>query len=317
MRTRPLLITLALLLAVLAAFVFRPWSPWSPWKMNQLFWPSMRVENFQHIDGGQPFANGMVSIYMSPSHFGSEDALARETRSYIDFVRSSRPAVPGDPTALTRALSVTKLLTASGPRSQTFEYDVYQGVIGLRGRIPGTALDFDVYGSIGQTHFTNIQYNDTSRANIAAVLNGTANFTGSAGSCIGYAWNPFGNNPFSPGCEQFVTRDNVNINTTRQQVIEGTISGPIEFGMMWRIRMRAGLRPMTMAASTYSCERWTSTRLWARRANFGHQTTSMAMMVLSVPMPSAAAIASARMIGGKHSTRSVMRMITSSVRPRA
>ncbi|NWO67910.1 hypothetical protein, partial [Escherichia coli] len=64
-------------------------------------------------------------------------------------------------------------------------------------------------------------------ANIAAVLNGTANFTGSAGSCIGYAWNPFGNNPFSPGCEQFVTRDNVNINTTRQQVIEGTISGPI------------------------------------------------------------------------------------------
>lgn len=50
MRTRPLLITLALLLAVLAAFVFRPWSPWSPWKMNQLFWPSMRVDNFQHMD---------------------------------------------------------------------------------------------------------------------------------------------------------------------------------------------------------------------------------------------------------------------------
>ena len=122
---------------------------------------------------------------------------------------------------------MTKLLTASGPRSQTFEYDVYQGVIGLRGTIPGTALNFDVYGSIGQTHFTNMQYNDTSRANIAAVLNGTANFTGSAGSCIGYAWNPFGNNPFSPGCEQFITRDNTNINTTRQQVIEATVTGPI------------------------------------------------------------------------------------------
>ena len=50
-------------------------------------------------------------------------------------------------------------------------------------------------------------------------------------------------------------------------------------------------------------------RLRARRANFGHHTTSMAMMVLVAPMPSAAAIASARMIGGKHSTRSVMRMI--------
>ncbi|MFT3952899.1 MAG: hypothetical protein QM722_00125 [Piscinibacter sp.] len=59
------------------------------------------------------------------------------------------------------------------------------------------------------------------------------------------------------------------------------------------------------------------TRLWARRANFGHQTTSMAMIVLVVPMPSAAAIASARMIGGKHSTRSVRRMIACSMRPRA
>ena len=87
--------------------------------------------------------------------------------------------------------------------------------------------------------------------------------------------------------------------------------------MMWRIRMRAGLRPITTAASTYSCERWTSTRLRARRANFGHHTTSMAMIVLVVPMPSAAAIASARMIGGKHSTRSVRRMISSSSLPRA
>ena len=46
-------------------------------------------------------------------------------------------------------------------------------------------------------------------------------------------------------------------------------------------------------------ERCTITRLRARRANFGHHTTSMAMMVLIVPMPSAAAIAIARMIGGK------------------
>jgi uncharacterized oxidoreductase len=39
----------------------------------------------------------MVSIYLSPAAFGSEDALARETRSYIDYFRSSRPAVPGKP----------------------------------------------------------------------------------------------------------------------------------------------------------------------------------------------------------------------------
>lgn len=43
----------------------------------------------------QRFANGMVSIYMSPATFGSEAAIARETRGFIDFVRSSRPAAPG------------------------------------------------------------------------------------------------------------------------------------------------------------------------------------------------------------------------------
>lgn len=50
MSRRLLLTSLALLLIAVAAFVFRPWSPWSPWKMNQLFWPSTRVENFQHMD---------------------------------------------------------------------------------------------------------------------------------------------------------------------------------------------------------------------------------------------------------------------------
>lgn len=50
MRKHPVLIVLALLLVAIAAFVFRPWSPWSPWKMNQLFAPSQRVDNFQHMD---------------------------------------------------------------------------------------------------------------------------------------------------------------------------------------------------------------------------------------------------------------------------
>lgn len=44
----------------------------------------------------QRFANGMVSIYMRPGVFGSEAAIACETRSFIDFLRSSRPATPGE-----------------------------------------------------------------------------------------------------------------------------------------------------------------------------------------------------------------------------
>lgn len=58
----------------------------------------------------QRFANGMVSIYLSPAACGSEGAIARETRTYLDFVRSSRPAeaggsvlLPGEPERRTKA----------------------------------------------------------------------------------------------------------------------------------------------------------------------------------------------------------------------
>jgi len=54
--------------------------------------------------------NGMLSIYMSPEVFGSSDGFAEDVRSYIDFVKSSRPIeptgevlVPGEKELLTMA----------------------------------------------------------------------------------------------------------------------------------------------------------------------------------------------------------------------
>ncbi len=51
MRLRHALTALAVLILVgLTLFITRPWSPWSPWQMNQLFWKSQRVQNFQHME---------------------------------------------------------------------------------------------------------------------------------------------------------------------------------------------------------------------------------------------------------------------------
>ncbi len=41
------------------------------------------------------FCNGMLSIYLDVARFHSDDAFAREVRSYIAFVKSSRPTEPG------------------------------------------------------------------------------------------------------------------------------------------------------------------------------------------------------------------------------
>jgi uncharacterized oxidoreductase len=45
--------------------------------------------------GERPLANGMLSIYMAPGFFDSDDYFAGEVRQYVDYFKSARPAEPG------------------------------------------------------------------------------------------------------------------------------------------------------------------------------------------------------------------------------
>ncbi len=64
--------------------------------------------------GGPPgIANGMLSVYLSPEHFGTREEFERIGREYLDWVLSARPAdaaepvlAPGDPEARTRAARI-------------------------------------------------------------------------------------------------------------------------------------------------------------------------------------------------------------------
>ena len=145
----------------------------------------------------------------------------------LQTILASRSPDPNNPTALTQPLALTKLLSMSGDRIQTYKYDVYQALGGLKGKIPNTDLTWDVYASFGRNQFTNTQDNDTSKAAIANILNGTANYTGSTGNCVGYAWNPFGVQALSPGCREYATRTNQNINTMTQKNVEATLQGKL------------------------------------------------------------------------------------------
>ena len=60
-------------------------------------------------EGGR-IGNGMLSIYLSPDHFGTRDEFDRLGREYLDWVLSARPIdpaepvlLPGDPEARNRA----------------------------------------------------------------------------------------------------------------------------------------------------------------------------------------------------------------------
>ncbi|MEO6388151.1 MAG: TonB-dependent receptor [Croceibacterium sp.] len=123
----------------------------------------------------------------------------------------------------TGPLKVTKLLTAFGNRVESFKYDVWQAVGGLKGQIPGTGLSFDVYASLGHSQFTNIGYGDVSLSRVNNIVGGTADGAG----CSGFAWNPLGNNPLSAACLAYAGRTIQNTNTQTQRVIEGTVNGAL------------------------------------------------------------------------------------------
>ena len=125
--------------------------------------------------------------------------------------------------APTGPLKITKLLTAFGNRVETFKYDVWQAVGGLKGKIPGTELSYDIYASLGRSQFTNTGFGDVSLSRVNKILDGTADGAG----CTGFAWNALGNNAISAACLAYAGRTIHNTNTHNQTVIEGTISGAL------------------------------------------------------------------------------------------
>ena len=153
------------------------------------------------------------------------------------FVPQNSPWVTGNP-ALQTVLSsiapaptgniiVSKLLKDLGNRVEPFKYNVWQALFGFNGNLPGTELKWNIYGSYGKSQFVNDMYGEASLSALNSVLNGTANYRGPAGTCIGYAWNPFGLTPMSAGCKEYVSRVNHSTNDQTQKVVEATIQGPL------------------------------------------------------------------------------------------
>ncbi|MEO7246884.1 MAG: TonB-dependent receptor, partial [Novosphingobium sp.] len=125
--------------------------------------------------------------------------------------------------APTGPLKVTKLLTAFGNRVATYKYDVWQALGGLKGKVPGTSLDFNVYASFGRSLAITTGYGDASLSAVNSILNGTA----TAAGCTGYAWNALGNNPLSAGCLAYAGRTLHNTNIQTQKMVEATIQGKL------------------------------------------------------------------------------------------
>ncbi|HEU4781134.1 MAG TPA: TonB-dependent receptor [Steroidobacteraceae bacterium] len=127
---------------------------------------------------------------------------------------TSRP----DPGA---ALDFRQRMLGVGPRESHDQYDVYQLLAGVRGKL-GEDHEWDMYVSSSSMSNTNFLNNDVSKPRLQELLNSP---TGGTDICAG-GYNPFGGpEGLSPACADYVRAYFTNRTQLDSAVAEATIGG--------------------------------------------------------------------------------------------
>lgn len=116
-------------------------------------------------------------------------------------------------------VGVSKLLFGFGNRVENFKYNVWQGLAGLKGDIPGTSFTFDLYGSYGRSAYTSQAFGDIS---LSAINNVLANE--GVGGCT---YNPFGQQTVSAACQAYAGRVDNTTNDLTSKDVEFSVQGPL------------------------------------------------------------------------------------------
>ncbi len=109
------------------------------------------------------------------------------------------------------------------------EYDVAQGLVGLKGAIGSSSLRYDVYASYGRTREDERTINSVSRSRLNTLLNGvdaSGAPDGGRSVCAG-GYNPFAFGPVSRECSEYLTIDPVNRYRFEQTVVQANLTGDL------------------------------------------------------------------------------------------
>ncbi len=147
-------------------------------------------------------------------------AITPQLRALLDsrVVNPMAPTTtgPGAP------FQFTKRFTDIGERIQENSYDVVQGIIGVKGKLPNEWA-WDVYGSWGSTKGVQLQDGNVSRQRLQAAYTNAAVYA-SSGCAL---FNPFGEGNLSEACGNAIAIKTTNVLETEQKNMVGSITGDL------------------------------------------------------------------------------------------
>lgn len=116
-------------------------------------------------------------------------------------------------------VGMSKLMFGWGNRVETYNYDVWQALAGIKGDIAGTRMTYDLYASYGRSTYASQASGDISLTAINAVLANEG-----VGGCN---YNPFGLQPVSAACLAYAGRTENTTDVLTAKDIELSIQGPL------------------------------------------------------------------------------------------
>jgi outer membrane receptor protein involved in Fe transport len=133
-------------------------------------------------------------------------------------------------------VALDKLMTELGPRVATFEYDVFQATLGLRGKV-FAGWSYDAYLQVGANDQVETQDGNASTSKIEELT-----FADDGGEAICGGFNPFGIGSISAACADYITIDDVsNRAAVDQTIFEASLSGPLFTLPAGELRMAFGV----------------------------------------------------------------------------
>ena len=114
-----------------------------------------------------------------------------------------------------------KHMSELGPRVSSFEYDVYQATLGLRGKV-FAGWSYDLYVQAGANDQTETQSGSASISRIEKLT-----FAPDGGKAICGGFNPFGVGSISAECAAYIAAGASNRASVDQTIIEASLNGPL------------------------------------------------------------------------------------------